>query len=259
MNAKSVVLLALMLFSHLTCWTPMAYCQSSFEVLEATNEDSILVSITDNFNAEHPIEGSIKNTSSNSVVLYMRELEKNIAAGHKMNLCFAGECTPSPQGTLLGSREDTVRVAAGATLSGPALGFHIQYYPQNKNGVSNVKYRIENWADSRDFVELDLKVTTVGASVSVNKTLSRPQADLSNAYPNPATSSTEIKYQLPPHYKRAYLNVYDVLGKEVHKEDINDPNGKIELNLRNFNAGLYFYSLTVDDKKILTRRLIVNN
>lgn len=266
MNARSVVLLAIMLFSHLTCWTPTALCQtgagtetSSFQVLQATAADSLLVSITDSFNLENPIDGSIKNTSANSVVLYMRELEKSIASGHRMNFCFAGLCTPSPQGTLLGSRDDTVRIAPGAVLSGPAQGFHIQYYPQNKNGVTNVKYRIENWADNRDFLDLNLKVTTTGASVGVSKTLSRPQAELSNAYPNPASGTTEITYQLPPNHKRAYLNVYDVLGKEIHREEIEEPNGKIGLNVRNYNSGLYFYSLTVDDKKLLTRRLIVNN
>ena len=258
MNARYVVLLAIMLFSHLTCWTPMGYCQqSSFQVLEAT-DDTLLKVINDKFDLEHSIDGSIKNVSTNSVLVYMRELEKNIASGHKMNFCFAGVCIPSQQGALINNRNDTVRIAAGATLSGPAQGFHIQYYPQNnKTGVTNVKYRIENHADNRDFLDLDLKVN-VSEFVSISKTISRPQAELSNAYPNPASGVTQIAYQLPPNHRRAYLNVYDVLGKEVYREEIEDPSGKIELNLRNYNSGLYFYSLTADDKKILTRRLIVN-
>lgn len=257
MNAKSVVLLAIMLFSHLTCWTPMAFCQN-IQVPDATAGDSLLKVITSDFDIEHDFDATIKNASSNSMVVFIREIEKSLAPDHGMNVCFAGQCNPSPQGVLLNKRTDTTRIASGATLTGPAEDLHIQYFPNNKNGVSNVKFRIENFNNDRDFFDLHFKVTTTN-TVSIAKTLSRPQADLSNAYPNPASGTTEIKYQLPPHHKRAYLNVYDVLGKEVHREEIEDPSGKIGLNVRNYNSGLYFYSLTVDDKKILTRRLIVNN
>lgn len=81
-------------------------------------------------------------------------------------------------------------------------------------------------------------------------------AELSN-YPNPFNGTTEVIFTA---YKETAmtLRVYDVLGKTVYSKNFTSVGGRnsIELNAKNMEPGMYFYSVT-DGNKTMTNRMVV--
>lgn len=83
-------------------------------------------------------------------------------------------------------------------------------------------------------------------------------ASLSN-YPNPFSEATTITFDISganPHQKYE-LVVSDVLGKEVRRIPVTTRTSSITLDKNDLRSGLYFYSLVVNGKPVMTNKLAV--
>ena len=83
------------------------------------------------------------------------------------------------------------------------------------------------------------------------------QTKLIGNFPNPATNTTRIMYQLKGSAKnqQTEIKIYDVRGRLV--ESINADNGMAEVNLKNYRNGIYFYNLVNDDFNQVKKMIII--
>jgi hypothetical protein len=78
--------------------------------------------------------------------------------------------------------------------------------------------------------------------------------------PNPVSNTTTIKYVLPGTAQNAFLDIIDVSGKRIKRFNLaGKTNQSVEISNGELPAGTYFYSLTVDGRKIDTKKMILNN
>jgi hypothetical protein len=86
-----------------------------------------------------------------------------------------------------------------------------------------------------------------------------PDFILHQNFPNPFNSFTNIKFELKKAAK-VKINIYDVNGKLIESFlNTSKPAGihQILFEANNISSGIYFYSLTVDDIRIDTKKLIL--
>ena len=77
-------------------------------------------------------------------------------------------------------------------------------------------------------------------------------------YPNPVKSeSLKLKYTLPKEAKTAELKIYSSEGKLIDKMKIGSDFDYVLLPSE-YNNGLYFYSISVDNKVIQTEKIILS-
>jgi sugar lactone lactonase YvrE len=94
-------------------------------------------------------------------------------------------------------------------------------------------------------------VVAICASVEENNTQS---GSLLTIYPNPSTG--KISIQVNEINKEYYLIIHDALGREVKKVSLNSL--QTDIDLTNYENGLYFISLTDGVKNKFTRRIVKN-
>lgn len=80
--------------------------------------------------------------------------------------------------------------------------------------------------------------------------------DEASFYPNPTSDQLKLKYQLPPGWKSAKIQIYDINGKLVEDFNITDFFDFIYLPT-DYNNGMYLYSLIVDDKVIKNEKIVL--
>ncbi|MFD1143226.1 T9SS type A sorting domain-containing protein [Larkinella insperata] len=88
---------------------------------------------------------------------------------------------------------------------------------------------------------------------------SNDQITVSNIYPNPANEFAEIDYKITGNVKDAKLTFYNVLGAQVADHTLDGNEGKVRIVTRDMNSGLYFYRLSIDNQKIVTKKLMVSH
>ncbi len=102
------------------------------------------------------------------------------------------------------------------------------------------------------YTNISLAAFTPG---TVNDVKSLPSI---SAYPNPARGYTKLALSQPFSYGNFKVKISNTIGRVIGTYDLPATEQKVlELDLNGLPAGVYFYSLLVNDKTVETKRLIL--
>ena len=79
----------------------------------------------------------------------------------------------------------------------------------------------------------------------------------SNAYPVPAKDVVNFDYNFNSNVNEAYVAIYNMMGQEVMRSEINALQGKASLNVSDLTEGVYFYSLIVNGQTEKSSKLVI--
>ncbi len=194
---------------------------------------------------------SVRRAATNGATnVRVVEVERNLAPDHYYMYCWNSVCVPSPSELLdLNGSDDFARTGLDS--------LKLQYYPNDKAGQSIIKFRISSFDNENDAqdVTFSFRVSPVGIFRTVS--LSSPDA-LSPARPCPAASESRISYHVPAGTRVAYIKLFDLMGRELGRYDLDQPAGELVVNVRNLQEGIYFYALVANNQTVSTKRLIVS-
>lgn len=100
--------------------------------------------------------------------------------------------------------------------------------------------------------------TPVQEGKAENRLFTNDKLWVSNAYPNPADDVAELDYQFTG-AGDAKLVLLNVLGSPVSEYELEHNASKVRIGTRLLDTGYYLYQLTVDGKKVATKRLLVRH
>jgi hypothetical protein len=93
-----------------------------------------------------------------------------------------------------------------------------------------------------------------------NKLYVSTQITVSNLYPNPADNYVEIDYHIQDHTATdAKLTIRNVLGVLVGEYGLGNNGGKLHIDTSRLSAGVYFYTLSLHNKNVATKKLLIRN
>ena len=121
----------------------------------------------------------------------------------------------------------------------------------------DVYFAIRHNANDMFLLEIDDVYITEGAVTGVNEFVNG--AKFSQNAPNPFGTVTTINYELQ-NAAKVTLNVYDVTGKKVIEQNQGDlTSGKhsVKVNAENLAAGVYYYSLKVNENVTSSMKMVV--
>ncbi len=100
-------------------------------------------------------------------------------------------------------------------------------------------------------------IFVINGPVSIQLVKSK-NLELNQNFPNPAISKTSIEYVVP-NATTAEFKMFNVLGKELLNKKFTAKPGKniIDLDVREFEDGIYMYTLKTGNT-VLTRRMVIN-
>ena len=102
--------------------------------------------------------------------------------------------------------------------------------------------------------QLGKKGTTIPTSSNENT----ESAYLLQNVPNPFTENTSISYNIPENSQKASLHIYDMQGSEIKNFEIKQRGeGKAIIYGSELKAGMYLYTLIIDNKEVDTKRMIL--
>lgn len=157
--------------------------------------------------------------------------------------CIGGACYDSQ------SSSTPLVLQPGESSNGQQ--FHLLYNPGETEGVTTVKYIFytSRYSDS-------VTINYIYGNVGVEET--ELLVNSLTAYPNPATSSVTVAYDLSGfHTGSARVVITNLVGSKVATRPINGTSGKVSIDLSILDAGIYFYSIEADGKIVSTKKLIV--
>lgn len=153
-------------------------------------------------------------------------------------MCYGPDTYVSPE---------AVTVLANS-LNTDDLSFHNIYEPEIF-GYVVVRYYAYDEHNPDERVSIIVKFHKSGDGVDDNA-----QFEMSQAYPNPATSTVNFDYSFNGNLTAV---VYNIVGQEVLRKDLNTSNGQMSISVADLNDGIYFCTMLVDGCASATQKFVV--
>ncbi len=78
--------------------------------------------------------------------------------------------------------------------------------------------------------------------------------------PNPFSSETKIKFNIPSSVGKAYIYIHDLQGRQLKVYNLpNHGAGEVTIHASELNPGMYLYSLILDGEIFDTKKMILSN
>jgi hypothetical protein len=78
-----------------------------------------------------------------------------------------------------------------------------------------------------------------------------------DVYPNPAVEEAFLEYDLANDNVNAKILVHNILGNIIGEYALSAIEKRIRIKIEDQSAGIYFYTLYVENEGVMTRKLIV--
>lgn len=201
-----------------------------------------------NIGEELQVPIQIENLTSDPIEIGIRRVDQVIGSSQKSFFCWDGNCLEEGATELPSPKRLEARQKIEKFTSVLEAGLVA--------GISSVMYEVYNQKNPSDAVELEITYS-VEDEAAEKVIYSSETIKIKDVYPNPVSEFAIVEYQLVDREIEAKVMIHNVLGSVVGEYELNYLEDRIKIKTDNYNPGVYFYSLYLDNEGVLTRKLIV--
>lgn len=229
--------------------TLAAFAQSlslTYNGINYSNGDTVQIISTDANNSMIVYMG-VKNNSGNDLEVRAKKIELDTLPGTENYFCWTSCYLPN---VYVG---DTLEIKSGFTNTTHFSGDYDPWGNVGKTYIMYVFYDDANPSDSIAFVTEFYAGS--GASYS---TIEKINAT-ANVYPNPAKNFITLDYQIPANSSSARFEIRNILGSVVSEMNLTSATGQQKIDISNLQNGVYFYTLVINNKAVISKKLVIRN
>ena len=189
---------------------------------------------------------SFTNNTDKPLTLIIRRLSSNLGGTQKNYFCPANDCLDQR------IEDFTIRLEPGQALT----DFKIALEAGLANGISSVKYLVFNRFNSNDSYEFDLNFAVEDRSAKQD-IFTHPKIVLHDVYPNPVVDYAYVNYNITNDDVEAKIIIHNILGNTIDEYSLPSGENKVKIRAESMSAGIYFYTLYLDNEGVVTQKLIV--
>jgi len=188
----------------------------------------------------------LKNNSEKTITLIIRKVDTQIGSTQKNFFCVDNNCLDQR------TEDYILKVEPGQTLQNFSIGLEAGLV----EGFSEVKYIIYNKSNPAESRQIELNFVVEGRPEKSNIYTSR-FITIHDVYPNPVTDRANIDYQLHSDVVKTKIVIHNILGNALTEYELPFSETKVKILTDQLSAGIYFYTLYIDNEGVMTRKLIV--
>lgn len=187
-----------------------------------------------------------KNTSDKPITLIVRKINDQIGTTQKNFFCLDNNCFDQRVEDYI------VKIEPGQTLSNFQVALETGLVP----GVSSARYVAFNKANPSHTIDFEVNFT-VEESPEKQYIYSSKQIILHEVYPNPVVDNAFVNYRLLSDAVKAKIIVHNILGNVVGEYLLPQSENLVRIKTDDLSAGIYFYTLYVGEKAMVTQKFML--
>lgn len=188
----------------------------------------------------------LHNESAQPKTFLLRNIKGSIGSSQKMRICLGDQCF-DPKKDLA---KVMLKLAPGEIYTDLFLEFELGI----AETLGSFDLVFVNSEALRDFFVVEAKY-----SVS-----SEPKTDflykdvkLGDIYPNPSNRVAQLDYTVVNPKSKAKITVTSFIGNPIAEFELDPTQNSLVIHVADFQPGVYFYTLFVDNKNVITKKLQV--
>ncbi|SMG38301.1 Por secretion system C-terminal sorting domain-containing protein [Marivirga sericea] len=186
----------------------------------------------------------IQNFSNTEKSIRIKQNIDEIQGGSTFIMCYQGVCS---------NKNESITISIAANSVSHDIKIMLNGGLSNFNSIAYLEF-IDLKVDHVVKKEIALKVTERN---SKDVFFEKGDIAVNSFFPNPAVKNAVMEYTISPYEEDAKITLQNVLGSIVNTYELSPDHNKLSINTEDLNPGVYFYTLSIRDEGLATRKLIV--
>lgn len=188
----------------------------------------------------------IQNESSQVKDYNLKFLRGNIGSSQNIKLCISDKCYDP--------RRDFAKIKLTLQPGEIFTDLYIEFEMGISETKGNFDLQFVNATNPRDVFVIESVYEVFNPSID---NTNHKEISIGSAYPNPSSRSAQIDYEYKNPNASAKITINSFIGNPVAEYTLDPTQKNIVINVSDLNPGVYFYTLFVDNKNIVTKKLVV--
>ncbi|MDO9551721.1 T9SS type A sorting domain-containing protein [Rhodonellum sp.] len=190
----------------------------------------------------------LQNESNQAKEYVLKFLRGNIGSTQNIKLCIGDEC--------FDPRKDLAKIKLTLQPGEIFTDMYLEFFLGITETRGNFDLHFTNTANLRDVFIIEAVYNTVNPNANGNDTFHR-DISIGEVYPNPSNRVAYIDYEFKNPAALAKISINSFIGNPIGEFRLDPMQKTLVINVSELNPGVYFYTLFVDNKNIVTKKLVV--
>lgn len=190
----------------------------------------------------------LQNESNQRKEYNLRFLRGNIGTSQKLKICIGETCF------------DPTKELSKVKLMLKPGEIVTDLYLELEFGIIETKGNFElhfiNPENTRDLFVIDAIYSVSNPNINDNE-VDHKDISIGSVYPNPSNRIAQIDYNFKNPRAAAKISVNSFIGNPVAEFRLDPRQKTLVMNVEDLRPGVYFYTLFIDNKNIVTKKLVV--
>lgn len=190
----------------------------------------------------------LQNESDQSKTFFLKNLRGNIGSSQNIKICIGDQC--------FNPRKDLAKVKLtlkpGEIVTDMYLDFEM--------GIAETRGAFDlffvNESNLKDAFVVEAVYEVENSKNKVNE-FDYKDMILSDIYPNPSNRIAQLDYEYKNPKIKAKITINSFIGNPIVEYELDPERSTLLINVSDFTPGFYFYTLYLDNKNIVTKKLQV--
>ncbi len=190
----------------------------------------------------------LQNESDQSKTFFLKYLKGNIGSSQNIKICIGDQCF-NPRKDL---SKIKLTLGPGEVVTDMYLDFEM--------GIAETRGSFDlffvNESNLKDVFVVEAVYAVENSKTKVNE-FDYKDMILSDIYPNPSNRIAQLDYEFKNPKVKAKITINSFIGNPVAEYELDPERSTLVINVSDLNPGFYFYTLFLDNKNIVTKKLQV--
>lgn len=188
----------------------------------------------------------LQNESNQSRTYFLKNVRGSVGSSQKVKICLNDQCFDSKKDLS----KISLKLKPGEIFTDLYLEFEMGI-AETRGSFDLFFVNVEN---IRETFVVEARYEVAAGSVT---DFTHKDIKLSEIYPNPSNRIAQLDYELVNPKAKAKITINSFIGNPVAEYELDPERNSLTINVTDFQPGVYFYTLFVDNKNVVTKKLQV--
>ncbi len=190
----------------------------------------------------------IQNESNEVKEYALKFLRGNIGSSQNIKLCIGELC--------LDPRKDLAKIKLTLQPNEILTDMYLEFDLGITETKGNFDLHFTNTENLRDVFLIEAVYNVFNPNAEGNATVHK-DISVGSVYPNPSNRVAQIDYEFQNPSALAKISINSFIGNPIAEFQLDPYQKSLVINVSDLNPGVYFYTLFVDNKNIMTKKFVV--
>lgn len=190
----------------------------------------------------------LQNESNQRKEYNLRFLRGNIGTSQNIKICIGDTC--------FDPRKDLAKIKLNLKPGEIITDFYLEFDFGIVETKGNFELHFINPESNRDLFVIEAIYNASNPNADGNE-VDHKDISIGSVYPNPSNRIAQIDYNFKNPRAAAKISINSFIGNPVAEFRLDPRQKTLVMNVEDLRPGVYFYTLFVDNKNIITKKLVV--